>query len=499
MPRKKSNRTLTTGYRPINLPANKLINVFHGTGLTDRVTIFYKILFNNYKRYAGIQFDYTQYIPIHSDHLKWIFGEKKAHDAIERMVINGMIEVTNYYFDENDSSNNYPRSFRVPMELLDLDLFEAAKLYKIVKIKCKKTFNAEQIYCREKSREIISRIQCDTLHRLANAMDYVTLDLTSQTARQLIISHNFTKIKSNYSYYRFLVGVKKREIEWYKRDKFGRIHFAYVSLNKKCRSLVKFHKYQTSQNGEYDITNSQAFFSSIINQHVLQRMLPAALPLVEGIDFNTDCWTEYRNLCINGLFYEEWMQALKDYFGIDWQAKLAAEQKQKQKEKFKNYEEKLQRWILKQSKKKKPKKPQKPLDFETSTPRDIAKSLFYGVLFGTQSDKDEVVKCFEKRFKDVSEGFKTIKSRYSNSNPSKKNKKGKGMYTNLSWIMQKLESLTMIDTCVKNLLDNTIIEFIPRHDSILFPMPLSNIIKNEIEASFKHYQLPIPKIKLTSV
>jgi hypothetical protein len=51
-------------------------------------------------------------------------------------------------------------------------------------------------------------------------------------------------IKQGTCYEEFLEQINARDIEWFKRDHFGRIHFAWVSLNKKCHPLIRFRKFE---------------------------------------------------------------------------------------------------------------------------------------------------------------------------------------------------------------------------------------------------------------
>jgi hypothetical protein len=62
-------------------------------------------------------------------------------------------------------------------------------------------------------------------------------------------------------------------------------------------------------------------------------------------------------------------------------------------------------------------------------------------------------------------------------------------------MMMRLESKVMVQTAVKNLLDNGVSQIIPRHDSILTPEPLLPKVKEAIEAAFSEYHLPIPLIR----
>src|SRR5690606_34017648 len=108
-------------------------------------------------------------------------------------------------------------------------------------------------------------------------------------------------------------------------------------------------------------------------------------------------------------------------------------------------------------------------------------SLFFVVIFGTQHPDCIVSKCFKSWLPDVGSAFKIIKLKYASSNPSDKNKKnGKGSYTNLMWIMQKIESELVLQTCTKNLLKNNFTQIVPRHDAVMAPISLIDTVEAEL-------------------
>lgn len=496
MPRKKNDKKLTDGYLPILLQPERLVNIFYGTGLKDRILILYKIIFNSYKKYGFNKVDYTEYVTLHNSLVNKIFGEDKASKAIKMMVNNGLLEMIEGYYDKENPYNSYPRKFRIPPALLDLQLFNNSRLYRKVDILDKKAYNAYNCYKIEKLKQILSKSNCEVLKRLAYYTQDVYLELDSPQAKQLIESNNMNMVKQGTSYEEFLEQINVRDIEWFKRDHYGRVHFAWVSLDKRCHPLIRFKKFEQESCAEIDIANSQPFFSSIINEDVIINLLPEAYDTVAGINFLTSQWYEYRRICKKGQFYENWIKALQDFFGQDWLNILAKQQQDSFILKLSKYETRLAKWE-KNSTGCKPKKPKLKADLSKciNDPRKAAKILFYQVIFNTQSETNSISQCFKNWMPDVWHAFKEIKSRYTPHNPSIKNKAGRGSYTNLAWIMQRLESRVVVDTCINDLLNASITQVIPRHDSILAPASLLGTVETYLIDAFIKNNLPVPKIK----
>ncbi|RNI22651.1 hypothetical protein [Rufibacter latericius] len=485
MRQKKTTKPLTYGYLPVNLDANELINVTHGSGLRYRALILFKVILNQYRsRYSTSTPDYTEPVPLHSRYVEKILGERKASDGIDLLVNAGLLNSTNYKFDLADPTNNYSRSFSIPAHLLHIDLFGESRYYTKIPIFDKKAATAEKCYRKERIKGSLEKYpEDDVMARLADALDDVYLDLTSTEAKNIIEERGLANEVNGFSNLMHMELVNQRDIFWFKRDKYGRLHNPWVSLNKKGHPLIRFKGYDTERCGELDIANAQPYFSSIINQEVIRRMLPEAADLVAGIDFHTPVWQEYRNLCIGGKFYEHWIDVLRGFFGEEWQDYFA--QQQELEYAAKNAKRKAAG--------KKPKKPK--CNYSTASPRQVAKSLFYIVIFGTQPEGCEIGECFRGRFPDVYEAFRIIKCKHCPHNPSKKNKKGKPSYTNVVWIMQRLESLVVIDTAVRSLLDKNITQLISRHDSLMAPESLMSEVEMELKMAFERWELPVPTIK----
>jgi hypothetical protein len=252
------------------------------------------------------------------------------------------------------------------------------------------------------------------LKRLAYYTQDVYLDLDSPAAKQIIKDNNMNLIKQGTCYEEFLEQINARDIEWFKRDHFGRILFAWVSLNKKCHPLIRFRKFEQESCAEIDIANSQPFFASIINEDVIVNLLPEAYDTVAGINFSTSQWYEYRKICKKGQFYENWIIALQNFFGHDWLNILAKQQQIAFSLKLSKYETRLAKWEENNTGRN-PKKPKLKADLSKciNDPRKAAKALFYQVIFNTQSQTNSISQCFKNWMPDVWHAFKEIKSRYT--------------------------------------------------------------------------------------
>ncbi|EJF08885.1 hypothetical protein [Pontibacter sp. BAB1700] len=475
MRKKNQQKQLTWGYLPANLPAQLFKTILNQSGLHDRVLLLYKVIFNSYRRRYHDIFSYQEFVPIHSHLVEKILGEKKASAALKFLTQNDLLEMKPHRHSQPDPRNNQTRSFRIPTNLLQVNIFGVgSKYYKKVAIMDKKAFNAELCYRAERHKRFIGLSNDPVLAKLIEALQDVYLVLHTKEARELVRTNKLEVEKRGYSYLKYLYHVDGRDIEWYNRDNYGRVHNAWLSLRKVCHPLVRFKGFDEYECKEVDIKNCQAFLSAILDVDVVERILPEASDLVEGIDFTSADWEEYRGICLNGTVYEVWAEQLKQYFTPSW------------KQALQQYEE------VKNAKRKKKKK---PFNFLAATDREAAKKVFFYVLFGSQSAGDAVSECFKARFSDVWHGFKTIKSRYSQYNPSIKNRGVKGSYTNLMWMMQRIESEVVINTCVAKLLQQGVTQIVPRHDSILTPEPLLGQVRYELIKAFEYWQLPVPVIK----
>lgn len=484
---------LTYGCLPVGLRASELKNATYGKLNAERITLFYKVLINSLTKQHGKKLDLYQWIQISCHHLNKIFGEQKTKEYVDLLEEYGFIEIDPHWYSKEDSSMNKFRSFRIPRAFLCNG--EEGKNYIKIPIYDKKAYNAEVNYKDFRFKEIISRCD-DTIKRLAHSLKDVYLDLLSPAAKELIRKHKFhLRGKNHYSYLEYLKRINSHDIEWFKRDDYGRFQYTWVNTNKKVNSLLRFKGLEQYFFGEVDIANSQPSFSAQINVDVIGRLLPQALPLIEGIDFNTKDWDDYRSLCLSGQFYEHWVAQLSKYFGTGWQQYFAKLQVDEYGIKYRRYEEKLLKYeqnIAEDKKAKQPKKPRKiKLNFKTAEARDVGKVLFFNVLFKTQCESDEISNCFKNMLPDVWSAFKKIKSIRCFSNPSQK-----GPYTNLCWIIVKLEAIVMIDTACKDLLDQGISCIVPRHDSILTPEPYTKIVKEIIEKAFAKNGLAVPWVRL---
>jgi hypothetical protein len=490
-------------YQPYNLDDTTLRSIVTNTSTRNRVLLFYKILFNSYRKYNS-KVDYQNYIGLHSDLINSIFGERESSTVINILKENGLIEVQPHIYNVSAVKSgiiqkSYTRSFRIPSDLLELDIFGKHKLYKKILIKDNKTHSAYENYRKMYVKRSVK--QDDVLLRLAQASEDIYLDLSSEQAKKLMVDNNLTKRMNKqykYTYHRYLHDINSRDIEWYKRDDYGRVHTAWVSLNKKCHSLIRFKGYEDDFIVEKDITNSQPFFSSIIDSDIIKRLVPQAYHLVSNIDFKTADWIEYKQLCLSGVFYEEWIVALKNSLGYNW-IDVLTEEKQividKNLARYEKIEKRNQKRILKGEQTTNNPKPSTKNKYLKASVREAAKLAFFKVIFGTQSTNCLATICFTERFKSVAKSFKIIKNIHCEANPSEKNKNGKGSYTNIAWLMQKIESEVMINTATRNLLDKGITQIVPRHDSILTVESLVDIVEQEIVNAFKQHNLPIPNIK----
>lgn len=500
MPRKKNILALTQGFLPVNLPASTVESIFHGTGLKDRVLLFYKVIFNSYKLFSSDRLNYHEYVPIHSTLVEKLFGEPKAKNAIQTLVQNGLIDMIERFYEEGNP-NSHPRKFRIPPDLIDIDLFQNGKLYTKVDILDKKAYNAYRNYQVEKHKQILSKSNCDILKRLAKHTQDVYLDLTSPAAKKLIEDNKLNVERNGLSYFEYLEQLDNRDIEWFKRDYYGRVHFAWVSLNKRCHDLIRFKGFDDEYCDEVDIANSQPFFSSIIDN--IANVFPQAQSLIHGIDFTTSDWYIYRTICKKGIFYEHWMVALNRFLGDNWLEGLLLEQQEQLAIALQRYEVRLAKWVKNPidkktgKKRKKPIKPKLKADLNKckGNVRTASKLLFYSVIFNTQNDTNNISECFRKWLPSVWQAFKQIKSRYTPLNPSIKNKAGKGSYTNLSWLMTVIESKVVIDTCLKSLFELNITQVIPRHDSLMAPSSLIDKVEIALIDAFISNDLPVPTIK----
>ncbi|WP_153042543.1 hypothetical protein [Rufibacter ruber] len=400
-----------------------------------------------------------------------ILGEKKASATINFLVTNGWLDFTPHYHNPENPQYSHTRGFRIPLGYLKLDLFDIGnKLYKKVVVYDKKAINAEKHYRREKRKRFVQNVGNSVLESLINSFDDVYLALHTQEARKLISDYGLNIEKNNYSYLKYLSQVNSRDIEWYHQDKYGRLHYPWLTLRKLCHPLLRFKGFEAYECREVDIKNCQPFLSSIIDEGVIYQLLPEASDLVADINFSTTDWFNYKEMCQQGTIYERWTKHLELSLGAIWKVKLD------------EYE------AGKANKKK------KLFNFTKASDRDAAKKAFLYVIFGTQASNDFVSDLFKSFLPDVWAGFNIIKSRYCQHNPSIKNFEGKGSYTNLMWILQRIESEIIINTCVKNLLDMGVTQIIPRHDSILAPEPLLEKVRNELVKAFEEWQLPVPTI-----
>jgi hypothetical protein len=468
--KKKIIKPLTYGYLPINLKSDSFKNLVDGTGYKERILLFYKAVFSMYNADVSEEKDYTAYIKIHSTLVEKLLSERDAPTIVKFMVDRDLIDMVECYYDADNPANSTTRKFRIPQQYLQFDLFGKNKYYRKVALHNKKAFNCELAYKREKLK-FMNKSNDSIVTKLLEVHKDLYLDLASPAAKKLVKDNQlFIQNEYQVSYYRYLKMVNDRDLYWYKRDKFsGRLHNAWVTLKKVSHTLLRFKGFDDEYLGEVDIVNSQPYFSSIISEEVIGRMIPEESALVTGIDFNTTDWKEYKALCLNGTIYETWVAALQKFFGIDWMQVIEANEEINKK--LKN-----------------------EVDYRTITPRNLAKKLFYLPLFGSQNCV--VSECFDNRFPDVSEAFKTIKGRYCKANPSDKNKAGVGSYTNVSWLMQKLESTVMINRCVSILLDSGL-KIIPRHDSIMCPTSQLPVVEQEMKEAFDYYKLPLPKFNTT--
>lgn len=475
MRKKKQPKALTWGYLPANLPAQEFKTLMYNSAQHDRVLLLYKVIFNSYRRRYHDAFSYQEFVPIHSHLVEKILGEKRASADLRYLTQNGLLDMKPHRHSQPDPRNNQTRSFRIPIKLLQLSPFgDECKYYRKVAIMDKKAYNAELCYRAERHKRFVQTSGDAVVAKLIEGLKDAYLAMHTEEARQLVRTNKLDVKKYGYSYLNYLHQVSIRDIEWYSRDRYGRVHNAWVSLRKVCHPLIRFRGYDGYECKEVDIKNCQAFLSSILDADLVEQMLPEASDLVAGIDFTTPGWDEYRETCRNGKIYEEWAGQLKQYFAPDW------------KQALQHYEN---------AKNAKRKKKKKPFDYHAATDREAAKKVFFYVIFGTQAAGDAVSECFKARFPDVWHGFKTIKSRYSPHNPSEKNGEGKGSYTNLMWMMQRIESEVVVNKCVVSLLDQGITQIIPRHDSILTPEPLLDKVREELIKAFEYWQLPVPIIK----
>lgn len=498
---RRSQKTKTYGYLPYNLSAGELTQKMKH--FSNRTLIFYKVLFNYRRSTKKELLDHTEYVRLHSDYLKKIFGQGDTYKQVtEYMESSGLLEITPFFYNSKTGVGKC-KGYRIPQRLLGLSIFGEDRLYRKVLIDDRKTYNAEQNYRRERLRKMSGGN--DTLIRLAEGLEDLYLDLGSREARGLIQRHGWSTVGANgTSYLREMYLLNSREMEWFKQDDYGRFHHAWVTFRKAAHPLIRFRGFEHEAVVEKDIANSQPFFASIINPDTVARLLPEASPLLVGINFDTEHWREYRQVCLQGSFYEVMEEAMRECLGDDWLVQLQEAKQARIDRDVAKWEKQWQKNTELEAKGLPPKKNKRPKTknpYRKAGERQAVKTAFYEVIFGTQRDSEGLEgKVFATRFPSVSEALKTIKSRYCAANPSKKNRIGKkgttrGTYTNTSWLMQRLESKVMIETALRNLLDQGYDKLIPRHDSIMSVESNIAAVEQAMRDAFTHHGLDVPLIR----
>ncbi|RZK10626.1 MAG: hypothetical protein EOO46_10015, partial [Flavobacterium sp.] len=482
-------KTTVTGYLPYNLTLeeitaacdnwNTLIdqeNKIECKLKPELILLFFKYLMCKalYKREHQSPLAVLDEVQIHHTHLKKLFGEKLSANYIKLMKKHGWI-----YYSAHNAEAKLSREYRINYQIVHVNLLGESKLYSQVKITGKKAINAETKFKEFVRNEIISKMP-EEFKFLVHMLHQLRLDLTSKKAQNLIEQLRLTDItfgKSEYTYYDYLCNVNNRDIEYFFIDKFGmRLHSCWQTIKKEMRELLYFEDYPNEKLKVIDIVNSQPWLSSCIDANIILKLFPNATELAAKVDklCNVDgnvprSLNRFRELCCTGKIYEEWQDILRTSLGEKWQLVIADNIRLKTRKNDK-------RDSLYDAK-----------QIETLQPRSAAKICFYRVIFGTQSEHEILSNIFKLHFPDVWNIFKVCKEYPLYGNPS-----GARVYTNLSCIMQRLESDLVLSKISSKLKEAGVDRFLTIHDAVAVPEQYSKLAEEVMVTAIRESGLPVP-------
>ena len=243
---------------------------------------------------------------------------------------------------------------------------------------------------------------------------------------------------------RYLKAINDGDVFWFKVDAFGeRCHHPYTNLKSEYRKGIRFQDYQDEALMQIDIKNSQPYFSSVLNEKIIDEILPefaAVKPLIADLQLEPD-YQLYCDLCRTGMIYEY----MAELMGIT---------------------------------------------------RKEAKGQFFGaILFSNLrvAKKFQSMKyAFIDAFPSVHHFLTIIKKMDLNSFPEIAEVLGYVSTKKFSCAMQRLESRLIIQNVSGRLIAGGIGPFITIHDSfIILPQDSSTVIKT-IQDTFSDLNLPPP-------
>ena len=483
MPRKQKPLPNAEGYLPIGLSASTLTELCHGTSFSaDRILIFFKYLINGTRRYDNENLvDTSVYVEVHHTHLDRIFGDKQFKHYRDLLVNHGMIQYKKPHKDTKRAG-----SYRIAPELyISQDLFNIDyKLYTRVKITERKAVIANENYKAFRKQEMFSRLP-EWAQHLAAELATIQIDTTSRKAKRIL-----TKLRLNPRYqdpYMFddiLESIITKENEYYLICKFGhRFHTVWSSFKRELRSLLSFG--DGKQLITLDIVNSQPWLTSVISKDVVKRFVPEVYNEVKHLLDKPEAADEkeYRSLCLNGAIYEKWMEVLAREIGCDWRARII------ELDSLYNYSD-------------------DNLTNKEMTDRDVAKVVFFRVIFAKQlnkvSEKTGKRKPLTKNFSILNDAFRSewptvwnrfmlIKEIKFESNPS-----NKGGHSNLAMLMQRIESGIM-NQVFERFLENGINKFIPIYDGTVHYTKDIELAVELLKEIIDESGLAQPKIKVKTL
>lgn len=325
MPRKKVPVPYCEGYLPKGLRAAELTELCHSKPFDpDRILVFFKFLYNRTRGLNDGMINVNSFVQMHVSHLEELFSPNRVKQYVDFMVENELVEAQAAHADSKTA-----RRFRVhPRCTFDLDLFElTAPLYTRVRVTSSRAVKANASYKQFKFEEMLNRLPTP-YNALALMMRGVEVHADTDEAKAIL-----ARLRSNPKYndpYVFdaqLEAIKNGENEYYFVCRFGgRYHSHFTSLKKELRKLLRFRGCAEPV-AELDITNSQPWITSIVNEAMVRRYVPEAYDEVaaalqstvtQAADFEA-----YRRLCAAGTVYERWLQVLAEQIGDDWRQHIA--------------------------------------------------------------------------------------------------------------------------------------------------------------------------------
>ena len=254
--------------------------------------------------------------------------------------------------------------------------------------------------------------------------------------------------------------INEGQVQWTKVDVFGeRLHTHLTGIKKEMRNFMRFRETPDEPLLCLDICNSQPYFASVsIRENVIEQLLPefsACIGLVKGIEYRED-YKLFAQLSADGLIYDYW-QNVRNISRDEAKAEI------------------IQKIMFGKNK-------------TYSKPTQQAKNAF-GLIFPSVSQLFYLI----KRLDESSLPF--IKEIYIKDNRVFAGRSA--LHKNLSCMMQRAESRTMLKRIAPKLIEAGITTFLTVHDSYLISPQHEQVVRKIVESEFRMFGVEPPKVKST--